>query len=246
MSIAKAGFYTPPIFFNNTVQKQIEITPPQPPEKPIPTLGIQPQEQFNDFGTVLFEKYRPQTFNEIIGQNDIVQQIQKNIRNLPHMIFKGPPGTGKTTLAQVIALYLNADIIILNGSDDRGINTIRGKVLNFVKHGSLHNRLKIIFFDEADGLTQEAQDALKSIMERYPRTVRYVFACNDIEAFIEPLRSRCNEYDFKRVLDSDIILRLHYINDKENLGNSNDVLQQITIKAKGDMRKAINLLQGGG
>ena len=239
--------YTPPLFFNDTVQTKMEIEKPVPPTTEIKTEmpGIQKPELINDFGMILFEKYRPTDFNAIMGQNEIVQSVKKNLRNLPHMILEGPPGTGKTTLAYVIAKELNAEIMSLNGSDDRGIDVIRGKVLNFIRHASLHNKLKIVFFDEADGLTNDAQECLRSIMERYPRTVRYVFACNDIEAFIEPLRSRCKDYHFSKVNNQDIANRLSFISNAEGLNLTREDIEKITIDSKGDMRKAINMLQGG-
>ena len=246
--------YTPPMFFETTTQAPLKIeTVTELSNKTIIPTDPEQTGLKNDFGMVLFEKYRPQDFNSILGQKEIVDSVKNHLRNLPHMILKGTPGTGKTTLVNVIAKELGAELLVLNSSDDRGINTIRkdskipksGRVMDFIRHSDFTGRLKIVFFDEADGMTPEAQDCLKAIIEKYSFKVRFIFACNNIGKIIDPIKSRCKEYQFKKIDAADMLLRLQYINEQEHLGVNKEYLQRITLEADGDLRKAINLLQGG-
>jgi replication factor C small subunit len=238
------SFYSPPIFSYEKTEMPSTL-PEVKTELTIKTEENKKPEVLNDFGTVLFEKYRPKDFNSILGQEEIIKSIQGHISNLPHMILEGPPGIGKTTLVYVLADKLQAEVLELNGSEERGIDIIRGKVLNFVRHASMHHKLKIVFFDEADSLTSESQLCLRPIIEKYSRTVRFIFACNYVNKIIDPLKSRCKEYNFKKIDASDIMLRLHFINEAEQLGINQEQLNKISIDCGGDMRKAINLLQGG-
>jgi replication factor C small subunit len=162
------------------------------------------------------------------------------------MVLEGPPGCGKTTLVYVLAKELNAEVMELNGSEERGIDTIRGKVLTFCKHLSMHKRLKIIFFDEADSLTQESQLCLRPIIEKYSGNVRFIFACNYVKKIIDPLLSRCKLYHFEPIQKEDMIKRLGAINQSEELGINLNIIDKIAEGCNGDMRKAINELQSGG
>jgi replication factor C small subunit len=217
-----------------------------------PTLAAQPPELTqldrlkikyipND-NKIFIEKYRPKTFNDIVGQADTITFIKKHIDNLPHLIFYGKAGLGKTTLALIIANESNSDILELNSSDERGIDTVRGRIMNFIRHSSLKGK-KILFLDESDQLTGDAQLCLRPIMEKYAFNCRFILACNDISKIIEPLQSRCKAFEFKPLDPNDIMLRLRFIADNEFIKASDGDLRNIAIKSNGDMRKAINDLQ---
>ncbi|MBU2503481.1 MAG: AAA family ATPase, partial [Nanoarchaeota archaeon] len=145
------------------------------------------------------EKYRPTTYSEIFGQEDIVKRIQSltNSLNIPHLLFAGPAGTGKSTMALVIVKELFGDdwrenYLELNASDERGIQIVREKVKNFARTKSIGNvPFKIIFLDEADALTPEAQQALRRTMENYSSTCRFMLSCNYSSKIIDPIQSRC-------------------------------------------------------
>jgi len=198
---------------------------------------------------VWFEKHRPQTFDEIIGQDEIIQIIIPRLNNITHMIFEGKAGTGKTTTAQVIAKTINADFMELNSSEERGIETVRGKITSFCRHLSFNNApYKIIFLDEADSMTTEAQAALRPIIEKYSHNCRFIIGCNYIDKIIPPIRdSRCKVYRFRPINTEDVIKRLRVIAERENIHlsiNEKDY-KEIAENSRGDMRKAINKLQMG-
>lgn len=230
--------YTP-MFYNDTMQIPLIIEKPliQKPE-------LKPELKTNIINNnIWFEKYRPKTFNEILGQHEIVKTIQNKINNLPHMILEGRVGIGKTTLVTVLVKELGCDMLELNGSDERGIDIIRGKVLTFIRHLSFNKKIKIVFFDEADSMTSEAQLCLRTIIEKYSFNTRFIFACNDIKKLIEPLKSRCKTFSFKPITPEDMIKRLRFIISNENLSISEYQLKEIIDNSKGDFRKAINDLQ---
>lgn len=194
-------------------------------------------------GTVWFEKYRPVTFDEIVGQKEIVAKVKSKLNNLPHMILEGIAGTDKTTLVKVISNEINAKVLELNSSDNRGIETIRGTVMNFVKHSMDKNRLKIVFFDEADGMTSDAQDSLKAIIEKYSHSTRFIFACNNEKKIIDPIQSRCKTYHFKPINSDEMRTRLKHIVECENVNINNVDLDELINDSDGDFRSAINELQ---
>ncbi len=197
------------------------------------------------------EKYRPERLDEVVGQPHIIRNLKSYVskRNLPHLIFSGPAGVGKTAAAVALAREMFGDtwsenFTELNASDERGIEVVRNTIKNFARTMPIGNTsFKIIFLDEADALTDAAQSALRRTMERYSGTCRFILSCNYSSKIIEPIQSRCSVYRFRSLSEAAIAARIRYIADKEGLKLSNDALEAIVYVAMGDMRRAINALQ---
>jgi replication factor C small subunit len=197
------------------------------------------------------EKYRPKTFSEVFGQADIVKRIEAltNSMNIPHLLFAGPPGIGKSTLALIVMKELFGEAwkdnyLELNASDERGINVVREKVKNFARTKSLGNiPFKVIFLDEADALTPEAQQALRRTMENYSATCRFVLSCNYSSKIIDPIQSRCAIFRFRLLEKKDIEEVILRITKEEKLTISPEALEILYEGSEGDCRRAINILQ---
>ena len=199
---------------------------------------------------IWIEKYRPNNLDEIVGQDAIVKRLKSyvHVKNMPHLMFSGAAGTGKTSAAIATAQELYGDewhenFIELNASDERGIDVVRNKIKNFARTAPLHAQFKIIFLDEADALTPDAQSALRRTMESYSMSCRFILSCNYSSKIIEPIQSRCAIYRFKPVRDEDIQSRIQFIADKEGVTVSESAFNAISTIANGDLRKAINILQ---
>ena len=197
------------------------------------------------------EKYRPSQFHELVGQDDIIKRVESltNSLNIPHLLFAGPAGIGKSTLALIVVKTLfrenwKENYLELNASDERGINVVREKVKNFARTKSLGNvPFKVIFLDEADALTPEAQQALRRTMENYSATCRFILSCNYSSKIIDPIQSRCVIFRFKLLEKKDIEKVIQKISEKENLTINSEAIETLYEGSEGDCRRAINILQ---
>jgi replication factor C small subunit len=202
---------------------------------------------------IWIEKYRPKILNDIVGQEDIIERLKAyaKIRNVPHLIFSGPAGTGKTSSALALSRELfgetwKQNFIELNASDERGINIIRGKIKNFARTAPMgQNQFKIIFLDEADSLTIDAQAALRRTIEKYSHICRFMLSVNYSSKLIEPIQSRCTVFRFGPIKPDAIQKYLRKIAKEEKLEITPDGLETLIFVSKGDLRKAINVLQVG-
>ncbi len=202
--------------------------------------------------SIWVDKYRPKKFDDIIGQDYFVKRIKAFIeqKNLPHLLFAGAPGTGKTTTALVIAreLYgedaVKGNFLELNASDDRGIDVIRNKIKEFAKLKSLAQiPYKIVCLDEADSLTKEAQQALRRTMEKYSDFCRFILACNEISKILDPIQSRCVIFKFKPLNKEALTKLIEKIEIEEDLKIDTDAKELLITISKGDLRRVINTLQ---
>lgn len=197
------------------------------------------------------EKYRPSKFEDIVGQEEIIKRVKNltNSLNIPHMLFAGPAGTGKSTLAIIVAKdlfkeYWRENYLELNASDARGIDVIRQEVKNFARTKSLGSvPFKIIFLDEADALTREAQQALRRTMENFTGTCRFVLSCNYSSKIIDPIQSRCVVFRFKLLEKKDVDKVIRRISENEKITIDEKALNVLYEGSEGDCRRAINLLQ---
>jgi len=197
------------------------------------------------------ERYRPSTFEDMVGQQEIVKRTHSlvNALNIPHLLFAGPAGIGKSTLALIIVKQLfgktwKDNYLELNASDERGIDVVRQKVKDFARTKALGKvPFKVIFLDEADALTKEAQQALRRTMENYTNTCRFIMSCNYSSKIIDPIQSRCVVFRFKLLEKKDITKVMKKIAEKENIRLSEDVFETLYEASEGDCRRAINLLQ---
>jgi replication factor C small subunit len=198
------------------------------------------------------EKYRPHTFAEVRGQKGIVERVRAFVdqRNMPHLMFAGPPGVGKSTLALVVARQLFGDtwqqnFIELNASDERGIDVIRVKVKDFARTRALGDvPFKIIFLDECDALTREAQQALRRTMEQYTTTTRFILSCNYSSKIIDPVQSRCAVFRFKPLSASELKDVVDRIVKDEGVTITPGAQDSLIDIAEGDCRRVSTLLQG--
>ncbi|MAG91547.1 replication factor C small subunit [Candidatus Woesearchaeota archaeon] len=197
------------------------------------------------------EKYRPSDFSEIKGQKEIVKRVKAFVeqKNLPHLLFAGPAGVGKTSLSLVVAKKLFKDLwrqnfLELNASDERGIDIIRNKVKDFARTRAIGNvPFKIIYLDECDALTREAQQALRRTMENYTQTCRFILSANYSSKIIEPIQSRCVVFRFKQLDKKDIFTLIDNIAKEEKLKIDEKAKEALFEISEGDCRKLENIMQ---
>ena len=203
------------------------------------------------FDMMWIEKYRPKTIDEIIGQDETKTRLKGFVesKSLPHLLFAGPPGTGKTSTVITLATEIfgegniSGNLLELNASDDRGIDIIRNEVKDFAKTLPIDAPFKIISLDEADALTSAAQHALRRTMEKYVSSSRFFLLCNYPGKIIEPIQSRCAFFRFQRLGDDVIKEQMEYISKQENVDYTSKGLDMLVKVSNGDLRKAINVLQ---
>ena len=197
------------------------------------------------------EKYRPQEFSEVKGQREIVKRIKAfvELQNIPHLLFAGPAGVGKTTLALVIAKKLFKDrwhqnFLELNASDERGIDIIRNKVKDFARTRAIGDvPFKIIYLDECDALTREAQQALRRTMENYTQNCRFILSANYSSKIIDPIQSRCAMFRFKPLGKEEIFTIIEHIEKEEKIKINEKAKEALYDVSEGDARKVNNILQ---
>lgn len=202
------------------------------------------------------EKYRPRTLDQVSNQKGIMERLKQfvNDKSMPHLIFAGPAGTGKTTsaLAMVREIYkkkmaINNTYLELNASDARGINVIRTYIKDFAKSKPpIDIPFKILILDEADNMTSNAQQALRRTMEKYTKNCRMILICNYSNKIIPPIQSRCVVFRFSSLSQEDIKERVKYVASRENLSLTPDGLISLVQVSHGDCRRAINYLQSCG
>lgn len=198
------------------------------------------------------ERYRPKTLSDVLGQAPAVERLKGYVKqkNLPHLLFAGPAGTGKTTCALALAREFFGDaygqsFLELNSSDERGIDVVRGKIKDFARTLSLAEvPFKLIFLDESDALTQDAQQALRRTMEQYSKNVRFILSANYSSRIIEPIQSRCAVFRFSPLNDEEIASLVQKVAKSEGLQLDAAAVKAVVSVSEGDARKSLNVLQG--
>lgn len=202
---------------------------------------------------IWIEKYRPKKLDDVAGQDEIIKRLKAyaKTKSVPHLIFAGPAGTGKTTSAIALSKEVFGDtwkqnFNELNASDERGIGIIRGKIKEFARTAPIgKSKFKIIFLDEADSLTHDAQAALRRTIEKYTHICRFILSVNYSSKIIEPIQSRCTVFRFSPIKPDDIKKYMRKIAAQEKLEITPDGLETLIFISRGDLRKAINVLQVG-
>ena len=198
------------------------------------------------------ERFRPQKVSDTILSSDLKVTFQKIVDGgeLPNMLFSGTAGTGKTTIARAICDELNIDYIVINGSEEGNIDTLRGKIKQFASSVSLSGGYKVVILDEADYLNpQSTQPALRGFIEEFSNNCRFILTCNFKNRVIEPLHSRCSNYEFnfsKKIMQQlcgQFMVRAQDILEGENVNYNKDVLAQLIMKHAPDWRRVLNELQ---
>ncbi|MDB4549340.1 AAA family ATPase [bacterium] len=194
--------------------------------------------------SLLVEKYRPSKLDNYVGNENIKKSISKYIEqnDIQNLIFYGPAGTGKTTLAKICVQNLDCDHLYINASDERGIETIRDKVSSFASVASF-KPLKVVILDEADFLTIQAQASLRNVIETFSRTTRFIMTCNFVERIIDPLQSRCQVLKIVPPTKKDVAKHLNWLLNEESIEHNVKDLAPLVNQYYPDLRKCINTIQ---
>lgn len=217
-----------------------------------PSSSAAKQAQSASYELPWVEKYRPSVLEDVVGNPDVIDRLRVVAKNgnMPHILLAGPPGCGKTTAIMAFARetlgnQLKNAVLELNASDDRGIDTVRTKIKMFAqtKVTLPHGRHKIVLLDEADSMTQAAQQALRRTMELHSNTTRFALACNLSSKIIEPIQSRCAVVRFRRLSNEEVAGRLKKVLDAEKVPHDQSGIDAAVFTADGDMRIALNNVQ---
>jgi replication factor C small subunit len=197
---------------------------------------------------IWYERYRPKELSEMVLPQAYREKFEEYVeeQNIPHLLFHGPAGSGKTTMAQILMSKIQCHSMVLNASSkDRGIDTIKGKVREFASSQPLVGHLKIVFLDEADGLTPDAQIALKNTVETYSKSCRFIFTANAPDRIKREIKSRCSAYEFRQYSKKKLLKRLNDILDVEKVKASTEDVTGLIEKFYPDIRSILNNLQAG-
>ena len=196
------------------------------------------------------EKYRPDSLEDVVGHDDIMDRLKAFVEeeSVPHLLFAGPAGTGKTTSAIALAKDLYGDewkqnFMETNASDDRGINVVREKIKDFARTKPVNADFKIIFLDEADALTADAQQALRRTMEQFSSNARFILSCNYSSKIIDPIQSRCAVFRFNRHEDEKVKEYIKRIANEEDFKITGSAVEAVLRVSEGDLRRVTNILQ---
>ena len=198
----------------------------------------------NTENSLFVEKYRPDTLQGYVGNEHIKKTISQYLgqNDIQNLIFYGPAGTGKTTLAKIIVKNLDCEYLYINASDERGIETIRDKVSGFASSASF-KPLKVVILDEADFLTIQAQASLRNVIETFSRNTRFILTCNYVERIIDPLQSRCQTLKIIPPTKADVAKHIAWILGEENTKFEIEDIKIITNQFYPDLRKCLNTIQ---
>lgn len=198
----------------------------------------------------LDEKYKPTKLADVIGQDQVVRRAQSYVRKgqMPHLMLAGPPGVGKTSVVIALAHELfgenwRSNLSVFNASTQRGIKFIREDIANLTMIEPVGSRFQIIFLDEADELTSDAQGALREIMQAHTATTKFILGCNYINNLIEPIQDRCRVFRFGRLKAKDILTRISYVAKQENADITDEALVYIAEHSKNSLRSALQHLE---
>jgi hypothetical protein len=197
-------------------------------------------------GYIWYERHRPKSLAEMTLPSQYRRNFESYLtsQEVPHLLLFGPQGSGKTTLAFIVMDNIPCIRLVLNASSgDRGIEVMRTKVKQFASSTTIDGRLKIVFLDESDGITKEAQEALRNTIETYSKTCRFLFTCNEVDRIIAPIRSRCTLFEFTAFPIDQVIKQMEMILKKENVSYEIENIEKIVSQHYPDVRSIVNNLQ---